>query len=65
VLAFLLYLLPHALKLSFGQIHTLSRGLGVPRIYVTIPVAFAAALSLPTCFSNLVHLFRDLRSRRD
>mgnify|MGYP006279146739 CR=1 FL=1 len=63
VLAFLVYLLPHALKLSLGQINTLSRGLGLPRIWVTIPVSFAAALCIPICVSNLAHLFQDLRSR--
>jgi len=62
ILAFLIYLLPHALKLSLGQIETLSRGLGLPRIWVTIPVSFAAALCIPICLSNLAHLFQELRS---
>lgn len=64
ILAFLLYLLPHALDLSLGQIDTLSRGLGVPRIWVTIPVAFSAAFCIPICVSNLIHLGQDLRSSR-
>jgi TRAP-type C4-dicarboxylate transport system permease small subunit len=59
ILAFLVYLLPHALKLSLGQIETLSRGLGLPRIYVTIPVSIAAALCIPVGLSNLAHLVRE------
>ncbi len=64
VLAFLIYLLPHALELSLGQIDTLSRGLGIPRIWVTLPVSFGAALCIPICVSNLIHLVQDLRSSR-
>ena len=62
VLVFMLYLLPYALKLSLGQIQTLSRGLGIPRIWVTLPVAFSAASCIPICLSNLGHLWRELRS---
>ena len=38
VIAFFLYLIPVSFKLSINQIDLLSRGLGIPRIYVTMPV---------------------------
>ncbi len=47
VLAFAAYLLYQGLSLSLGQFHILSRGLGIPRFYVTIPLALGALLSLP------------------
>ena len=55
VMAFLVYLLPHALKLSLSQTHLLSRGLGIPRIYVTLPVCIAAFFTLLVCLSNIFH----------
>lgn len=55
VTAFLLYLLPHALRLSLSQTELLSRGLGIPRIYVTLPVCIAAFLTLVVCLSNIFH----------
>ncbi len=61
VLLFFLYLLPQAFKLSLGQINMLSRGLGIPRIYVTLPVSLAAALCIPVCISHLAHSVRRLR----
>jgi TRAP-type C4-dicarboxylate transport system permease small subunit len=63
VTAFLLYLLPHALKLSLSQTELLSRGLGIPRIYVTLPVPFAAFLTLLVCLSNILHQVQRLCSR--
>ncbi len=47
VLGFMAYLLYQGLSLSLGQFHILSRGLGIPRFYVTIPLALGALLSLP------------------
>ena len=47
VLGFMAYLLYQGLSLSLGQFHILSRGLGLPRFYVTIPLALGALLSLP------------------
>ena len=47
VLVFMVYLLYQGLSLSLGQFHILSRGLGIPRFYVTIPLALGALLSLP------------------
>ena len=47
VLVFMAYLLYQGLSLSLGQFHILSRGLGIPRFYVTIPLALGALLSLP------------------
>ena len=38
IIAFFLYLIPVSFKLSINQIDLLSRGLGIPRIFVTIPV---------------------------
>jgi TRAP-type C4-dicarboxylate transport system permease small subunit len=62
VTAFLVYLLPHAVKLSFSQTQLLSRGLGLPRIYVTLPVCIAAFLTLLVCLSNLFHQIHLLRT---
>jgi TRAP-type C4-dicarboxylate transport system permease small subunit len=47
VLVFMVYLLYQGLSLSLGQFHILSRGLGISRFYVTIPLAIGALLSLP------------------
>jgi TRAP-type C4-dicarboxylate transport system permease small subunit len=63
VTAFLVYLLPHALKLSLSQTQLLSRGLGIPRIYVTLPVCIAAFLTLLICLANLIHQIQTLCSR--
>lgn len=61
VLLFFVYLLPYALKLSMGQTHMLSRGLGVPRIFITIPVFIAAVLCIPIGISHIAHSIRRLR----
>jgi len=37
ILLFLIYLVPHTLSLSLSETELHSRGLGIPRIYVTIP----------------------------
>ena len=47
VLIFTAYLLYQGLTLSLGQFDILSRGLGIPRFYVTIPLSIGALLSLP------------------
>ena len=58
ILAFLIYLLYQGLSLSLTQFEVYSRGLGIPRVYVTIPVSFGAALSIPIGF---LHFYRHLR----
>jgi len=60
ILIFIMYLFPHALSLSLSQTELLSRGLGIPRIYVTLPVAIAALLTLLVCLSNIIHQIQDL-----
>jgi TRAP-type C4-dicarboxylate transport system permease small subunit len=60
ILIFIMYLFPHALSLSLSQTELLSRGLGIPRIYVTLPVAIAAFLALLVCVSNIIHQIQDL-----
>lgn len=62
VIAFLVYLVPLAFSLSLSQIEMLSRGLGIPRVYITLPVAIGAGLSLPIGLSNFIHHLQDLRS---
>ena len=64
VLLFLIYLIPHALSLSLSQTELLSRGLGIPRIYVTIPVPIAAFMALSVNVSNISHQIKDLRLQR-
>jgi TRAP-type C4-dicarboxylate transport system permease small subunit len=63
ILIFFAYLLPHALKLSLGQINMQSRGLGIPRTYITIPVFISATLCIPVCISNLAHAWQRLREK--
>jgi TRAP-type C4-dicarboxylate transport system permease small subunit len=65
VITFLLYLLPHAVKLSLSQTRLLSRGLGIPRIYVTLPVCIAAFLTLIVCLVNISHQIQALRSKAE
>lgn len=60
ILIFIIYLFPHSLSLSLSQTELLSRGLGIPRIYVTLPVAIAAFLTLLVCASNIIHQIQDL-----
>lgn len=56
VLIFLTYVVFQGLNLSLGQFEIHSRGLGIPRIYVTIPLSLGAVLSIPT---GLLHFFRN------
>jgi len=60
VLVFLIYLFPHAMSLSLSQTQLLSRGLGIARIYVTLPVSIAVFLTLMVCVSNIIHQTQDL-----
>ncbi len=60
ILLFLIYLIPHSLSLSLSQTELLSRGLGIPRIYVTIPVPIAAFMALLVSVSNISHQIKDL-----
>ena len=64
ILVFMIYLLPHALSLSLSQTELLSRGLGIPRIFVTAPVSIAAFMTLLVCMSNITHQVHDLRLRQ-
>ena len=64
VLLFLIYLIPHALRLSISQTELLSRGLGIPRIYVTIPVPIAAFMALLVSVSNISHQIKDLHIKK-
>ncbi len=60
VLAFLVYLLPISIRMSADQIEMLSRGLGIPRTYVTLPVPIGVALTLPICVSSILHQIQGL-----
>jgi len=62
VIAFLVYLVPLACSLSLSQIEMLSRGLGIPRVYITLPVAIGTGLCLPIGLSNFIHHLQNLRS---
>jgi TRAP-type C4-dicarboxylate transport system permease small subunit len=59
VLLFFIYLVFQGLSLSLGQFEIHSRGLGIPRIYVTIPLSLGALLSIP---AGLLHFLRHIRS---
>ena len=63
VLAFFAYLLYQGLSLSLGQFEIHSRGLGIPRVYVTIPVSFAAALSIPIMGLHFLGHIRELKQK--
>ena len=60
VFIFIIYLFPHSLNLSLSQTELLSRGLGIPRIYVTLPVPIAAFLALMVSVSNITHQIQNL-----
>lgn len=62
ILLFLLYLIPKSVSLSASQITTLSRGLGIPRIYVTLPVPLSGVLLILANINTLIHHFLDLFS---
>jgi len=61
ILMFLTYLIPHSIELCSGQIHLLSRGLGIPRIYVTLPMPVAAFLILFVNINSIIHQIKDIR----
>jgi TRAP-type C4-dicarboxylate transport system permease small subunit len=61
ILALLVYLLPVSISLCAGQIDMLSRGLGIPRIYITLPVPIGALLTLLVGVSNSIHQIPNLR----
>lgn len=63
ILLFLIYLVPHALSFSLSQTELLSRGLGIPRIYVTIPGPIAVFMALLVSVSNISRQIKDLRLR--
>ena len=64
ILFFLVYLIPYGLSLSLSQTELLSRGLGIPRIYITIPVPITALMALLISVSNISHRIKDLRLGR-
>ena len=64
ILLFLIYLVPHTLSISLSQTELLFRGLGIPRIYVTIPVPIALFMALLVSVSNIRHQIKDLRLRK-
>jgi TRAP-type C4-dicarboxylate transport system permease small subunit len=61
ILAFLVYLLPLSVSLCAGQIDMLSRGLGIPRIYITLPVPIGVTITLLVSVSNIIHQIPNLR----
>jgi len=61
ILCFLVYLLPLSISLSTGQIDMLSRGLGIPRFYITLPVPIGIAITLLVSVSNIIHQIPNLR----
>jgi len=61
VLAFMAFLLYYGLSLSLGQFDTLSRGLGIPRFYVTIPLSIGAGACLPIGLKSLIESAVALR----
>ena len=63
VLIFMAYLIYQGLTLSLGQFHVLSRGLGIPRFYVTIPLTLGALLSLPIGLDTLFLHLRELHAK--
>ena len=65
VLIFVAYLLYQGLSLSLGQFHILSRGIGIPRFFVTIPLALGAFLSLPIGIDILLLHVTVLRGKRE
>ena len=64
ILAFLVYMIPYSFSLSMKQLHTLSRGLGIPRVYITLPVLICVILCLVININNLVTVCKDLCERR-
>ena len=63
ILAFLVYMIPKSLSLSLKQMHTMSRGLGIPRIFVTLPVFIAMTMCLLVNINNQTLLFREYFSK--
>ena len=63
VLVFMVYLIYQGLTLSLGQFHVLSRGLGIPRFYVTIPLTLGALLSLPIGLDTLLLHLSELSAK--
>jgi len=63
ILLFLIYLVPYTRSLNLNQTELLSKGLGIPRIYVTIPVPVAVFMALLVSVSHISHQIKDLRLR--
>jgi len=59
ILLFLVYLLYFSFFLSIEQLDLLSRGLGIPRFYITIPVVISSFLTIPISISRVLHILRD------
>ena len=60
--AFFIYLLPQAISLGAGQIHTISGGIGIPRAIVTLPLVIGAMVSIAVGISSIIHNIEGLRS---
>ena len=58
VIIFFLYLIPVSFKLSIDQIDLLSRGLGFPRIYVTMPVPIFSSIII---FIGILKIYRKIK----
>ena len=62
IIAVFIYLVKVSFTLSASQTHMLSRGIGIPRTVITMPVTIGAALSILMSISNIVHQVNDIRS---
>ena len=62
VIIFFLYLIPVSFKLSIDQIDLLSRGLGFPRIYVTMPVPIFSSIIIFIGILKICRKIKDFKS---
>lgn len=62
VFVFMAYLFYQGLSLSLSEFGFLSRGLGIPRFYVTIPLVLGALFSLPIGLDILFFHLRELNT---
>jgi len=64
VFMFFIYLMFYSLRLSLRQVHVLSRGLGIPRTYVTISLPVATFLTILVSINNIIHQVKDILQKR-
>jgi len=55
ILFFFIYLLWFSIGLNVSQINMMSRGLGIARIYISLPISVGAGLCIMVSISNIVH----------